>query len=188
MKQSRWMWFVHHFIRVVWSLPIGLLYSVVYLIIFIVSENARIDYKNNKKRFFNHANLITFAIFFKDEFQYKWDGFGNTNSKLKGLLDHDNRPLEYFISWGDCDDSKYIVETVSEMHNIIAYRIGMIGKGIKTWHYDCAIETWENNQKVYILFDYGRMIKGVSLQDCLEKLCYFYNWNSKKLKWWVCIW
>lgn len=121
---------------------------------------------------------------------------------LHGILDHDNWALEYFVFWGDFDNVNHIVTALKDK-KYYAYRIGIIGDKINTWHYDCIIEISKiieplnyklhigfDREIKYILFNYGNIIYGSSIEDCLIKLSESKSlpikYNPETMSYWKC--
>jgi len=212
MKQSKKMFFIHHLIRPIWARPIEFIYFLIYGFYFLFSEKAQIKYYEKKKEFYSNKTLTDMSKYYQKNYNYKFDGFGKfvewlkkqqvyylTEKKrsnkllsilikifsaIRGILDHDNPKVEYFLSGYDCDDCEYIKEALEDEYDII--KIGMIESKIQTYHYDCIIEIQNYIGNKYILFNYGNLIYGDSIQDCLKQLCKEYNWDPNDLKWWKC--
>ena len=229
MKYNHKMSFVHHIIRPLWSIPIGLIYLLVCSIIWLCSSKKRADYNRNKKAFSWPTSLQVFAGNFREVYKYRWDGFGGivellknkedenlqnylndkTSHKkfmfyakiyiflikiftpLRGLLDHDNWPLEHFMYFGDCDDCIHVMASLRKM-SLEVYRIGMIGEKLNTWHYDCVIKGYDMiwNEDVFYLFNYGNLVRGICIDQCLDKLSRMYGWKDlykyETMSYWKC--
>lgn len=167
------MFFIHHFVRVLWSYPLKFIFFLVYL------------FKDKDKQ--KQTKLLWDAIkspealseFFLSVYKYKFDGF-------IGELDHDNPSNEFFAHFGDCDDmGRYSAIKLKEL-GYKATRIGILNqKNILSWHYDCIFEKDEKQ----VLFNYGNLIQADSIDECVKKLGEQWEmFAGDKVIWWKCNW
>jgi hypothetical protein len=138
------------------------IYTIYYGVLLIFNSIAREMYITNKKIYDEIHSLDYLILFFKNKYKYKLDG-------MLGLFEHDNPKFEFFTNFGDCDDmSFYSFKKLKEL-GYKPVRICMIGKSIISGHMDCY---FEKNGLGY-LFNYGNIIKGTNLEDCMSKLSWY---------------
>lgn len=172
------MFFIHHFIRPIWSALFKGIYFIFSLFKLLNKKN-REKYKTNKN-FYNSIDCIeTLQNFFRTVYNYEWDGW-------RGLFDHDNSELEFLIDFGDCDDvATYSLKKMKLFKGIKkCFKVGLIGPRINSWHYDTYFET---DTGCY-LFNYGIFIKGNSLKDCIDNISGWDLFPLGKTKFWRCFW
>jgi len=103
------------------------------------------------------------------------DNYTYNNDPLFGAIDHDNSEYEFFSSNGDCEDVAFYARGKLREFGYKAERIYMVdlSKGMSSSHVDCIYR----NEDGYFLFDYASPIYGVSIQECVDKLCE--RWYSR---------
>lgn len=173
------MWFVHHFLRPLWNVPLSLIYLFFYWLYTVVDSQAKETYKQNKSTFDKIKTMDELIYYVRRIYTYKWDG-------PKGLLDHHNYPHEFFSEGGDCDDvASYVHQKVKEFEGYKPTIIGLSSNQKGSWHYDCIIKDTTINK--YYLFNYGKIISGNSIKECIDNI----SWDLfpvGKTTWWKCIW
>ncbi len=176
--KSKLMFFVHHFIRPIWALYLlKFIFFIIYCYKYITDDKIREKYKKNKKEFLEIKDLSYLIAFYRNNYIYKWDS-------LNGVLDHDNSKLEFFCEFGDCNDMGSYSSLILKKLNFNAKRIGILGdKGITSWHYDCLIK---ENDKKYVLFNYGDIIISNSIENVIKELNKEWDNYWKNIKYWKC--
>ena len=201
MKGNSFLWYlVHHFVRVIWANLLGIVFNIFYLFKQQIKNDLKTKYTNNYNHYKGIKTLSELQDFYRNTYIYKWDGdFSKYNSKLtflNGLVDHNNFKREFFSVFGDCDDlgrwSAKALKNIEEVANIIP--IGMYSASENQglfWHYDCY---FEKQGKSY-LFNYGNLIEGQDIKDCIKRLLINYKRNiawdtldAVNFKWWPCYW
>lgn len=173
------MFFVHHFIRPIWILPIGLVYYIIYFFKVNTNLENKIQYNKNKTLYNNIKTLQEFIDWWNNNYRgtYKWDGY-------KGLLDHNNSNYEFFLNAWDCDDASTYPYYKFKKLGYKSIMIGLLGEKITSWHYDCIVEI---DKDKYMLFNQGSCIYAKSIKDCLDMLSS--RWDIfKTYIYWKCFW
>jgi hypothetical protein len=149
------MWIIHHFIRPLWSIPIAL-GGFIYYFFWRLKKQNNVIYKKNKKAWDDIKSLDELVSFFKNIYQYKYDGH-------IGILDHDNTPFEFYSSYGDCDDmARYITKKLRKL-GYKAKRVHMwydpktlFKEGVVHWfsrmHYACMM--FDGDKKYMVNYYY----------------------------------
>lgn len=179
LRYSKFFSFVHHYLRPLWNYTIKGLYFTIYKIKLQNEINKNL-YKINKTLYDNLKSLDQLNYYMRKSYKYKYDG-------PFGILDHDNSDIEFFTTWGDCDDvAKYALKYIEKNTQVFKnfYKIGLKGNSISYLHFDVY---FEKENKCY-LFNYGRNIVGNNLEECLNQLETKFNSNYSKdrVKYWIC--
>ncbi len=162
---SRVIWFIHHFIRSLWSNYIfGLFFFLYYFFKTVFSRKTREIYKNNISLYNKILNVDELIYFFKNNYKYSYD-LG------RGAIDHDNSKYEFFYKFGDCDDmalfSNKKLRKMSKNENITNIsRVCIMGKWLKNWHYD----TLYAHKESFNLFNYGNIKTASSVDNTFDNL------------------
>lgn len=184
-KINKWMWIMHHFIRPIWSTLFGLCFAIWYAFYYIFSKKAKAKYNLIKTTYLELNSIEEYRKWFIKKYVYKWDGY-------KGIFDHDNLPIEFYIGFDDCDGmALWTKRKLNKIGIKSAIRIGIKGKKLSSWHYDCA---WYINGKWH-LFNYGMTIIGKTIEECIDNLePYFIQEDNISLfvpnetRYWKCLW
>lgn len=122
------------YIRPAVTAPIKFLFWCKYLYIYLTDSNARNVYKTRKAAWDSIKTYKEIKTYLKANYFYKWDGW-------KGLLDHNNSDLEFFIGGGDCDDIAHRVakkiNQIKDNYITGAVECWIYGNGPQNWHFDC---------------------------------------------------
>jgi hypothetical protein len=144
------MKFLAKWIRPIYAYPVGLVYALVYSILYIVSKNHCTAYKNNKIAWDSINDFAGLVDYFKKDFKYNYDG-------PLGIIDHVNFGIEFFIQGGDCDDMAYWACKKMREIGMYARVVFVYGNGIQNWHFDCLFDQWDD---FYLkCFNFGRPIE-----------------------------
>ena len=172
------MFIIHHTFRTLWSVIIGFFYAIGYFLIHLSDK----EWKTKKLKWDNIKSLDELTAFFKDDFEYKWDG-------KNGILDHDNSIWEFIESYGDCDDAAKFAAKKLRKIGYKAWRIGIFCRKTRSWHYDCMFVGSVGNQKYYYLFNYGKVLSGKTKEEVLLAFCRSWvNYPEDKTVYWRCFW
>lgn len=155
---------VHHLLRPIWGTWWKTLYFIVIGLSLLLSKKLRVIYKRNKNSWQCINTLHKLESWFKLRFVYTYDGW-------KGIFDHDNSWLEWYTLFGDCDDMGRMVQKKLSSLGFEAFRVGILGDKINSWHYDCAFK--HNN--AWYLFNYGNKVFGTDTEGCVEKLEFLFR-------------
>jgi hypothetical protein len=156
------MKFLVKFIRPTFESPLKFIFFLITLFQVIFIKGIRDNYVKNTKLWKDICNISKLNSFFRD-IKYKEDG-------PYGIMDHDNSRLEFFTSYGDCDDmGRYSYEKLKEL-GIKAHRIFIQGKNIFSNHFDCLFELNNN----FFLFNYGNN-KLLNKNDLNESIIFTLN-------------
>lgn len=182
------MFMMHHFLRVIWANLFGLIMHIVYLFKVRINKDLWDQYKSNQAKWNAVYSDEDLAEFIKNDYEYKWDGY-------KGAFDHNNFSLEFFTEFGDCDDvGHYVCKKLKQIYgNELEYcktrGYAELKSSPPMWHYDCVYK-FKGDDK-YILFNYGRMNKGDSIDDLDKTMTNIYS-KSYRFKEgvisWPCFW
>jgi hypothetical protein len=166
------LFIVHHTLLYIYAKTIALIYYIKY-------SNKMLDsheYEKyiNKKREYDYTvcNLDSLCNYFRRRKGYKLDGY-------KGLFHHYNSDEEFYLSGYDCEDVAWRAKRKLEGLGYQTQVIGMIGEKVNSWHYDLIIDDVDE----YYLFNYGKLITGGSIKECLDK-----KYKDEKYIWWRCYW
>lgn len=182
------MWFLHHFVRVIWSNILGIIYNIIYSFKLAFNKELRQKCSENLLKWSKIDNLDGLVDYIKNVYSYKYDG-------PKGFIDHNNYLLEWFTAFGDCDDVAYwiykklkgIYEDKLEYCSVHGF--ADLSAKPKFWHYDCVFK-FKGDSK-YTLFNYGRLNRVDNLNEALsDKMVYLYDgtYKFKKMTNWKCLW
>lgn len=181
------MWFLHHFIRVIWANLFGAFVHLYYAFKMRVDKVMYQDYREHQDEWNQIVTLEELIAYVKTTYFYSWDGY-------KGLFDHNNFSLEWFYKFGDCDDIGYYVckKLKAIFENELEYccmrGFADLSAEPKFWHYDCVFKFKGSDD--YQLFNYGDVKTGKTLKELdfiMEKL-YNENYKFKKMVSWECKW
>jgi len=154
------------FIRKLLAMPIGLIYSAVWLFKYATNESIRAVYKINKADYDKIKRLPDLIDYLK-KVKYVWDG-------PKGIFDHNNSDIEYFVSGGDCEDTAMRAYRKMKGFNIKCGLVLIIGEGNGDVHVDCVYKTGLE----YCLFNFGLPILSLNIES-LVKLLWINHKNNK---------
>lgn len=159
--------FIIKYVRPVVTAPIKFCFWLRYLFIYLTDENAKFVYRTRKAAWDNIKTYQEIKDYLKANYTYTWDGW-------KGILDHDNSDLEFFIGGGDCDDIAFMVakkiNSITDTKILFAKVCWVYGNGPKNWHFDCYTFSFVDGIK---WFNYG--------QEFSDKKEYHeqYGWKNK---------
>ncbi len=173
------MFFVHHFIRPLWAILIGLVYGLIYFFKVFTSKENKIKYYDNKDSYYLVKSIKEFIAWWNTRYRgkYKSDGYN-------GLLDHYNTPIEFFMNTWDCDEASVYPHIKFKSLGYESKMIGLLGKKITSWHYDCIVKLKEDE---YMLFNQGNCIYGKTEKECLDTLSS--RWSIfRTYIYWRCFW
>lgn len=145
--------------RPVWSAFFNIFYWLYYNLIYLLNPTKRLVYHANKNEFDNIKTLEELVYYFTYRYQYNYDGY-------KGIIDHDNLPIEFFMDWGDCEDVAHYAKKKLKKIGYKPVRVFIKGTGLTASHFDVS---FEKDGKIY-LFNYGSLIGGKTLKDCMDFL------------------
>lgn len=145
------MRFFVKFIRPLWAYPIGAIYAAAYGLLFLFSQKHRVKYYVNRARWNSITTLHGLQDYFQSNFKYKYDG-------PRGIIDHHNIGIEFFMHGGDCDDMAFWACKKLKSLGIPASVCFIYGNGVKNWHFDCYIITLKR------FFNYGDLTEVASYQ------------------------
>lgn len=157
------VWYIGaKFLRIIYSTIFSCFFAIKYW--FTTSFDSKSMYSDNVNEFKSLASLSALKTWAKTIYKYKWDG-------KYGLLDHDNWKIEFFNDYGDCDDiARWAVKKLREL-GYVAWRINLTNrdKPFINGHFDCMFYD-PAKPKEYYLFNYGSVIFGTSVTECLTNL------------------
>lgn len=166
-------WIGSQILRPIYSTLFNLIIFIpFYGLKFLLSKKARANYFIGKHAYDNINTYDKLLQYFSTTYKYKYDLF-------KGFLDHDNTYLEFFMSFGDCDDmANFAKRKLKQLgyHDVI--RVNMLGKSMSSGHVDC----YYKKDGRHHLFNYGKVITENSLDNCMKKLKWYndkYNEGEK---------
>ena len=181
------MWFLHHFIRVIWANLFGVFAHWYYAMKMRTDTDAYGQYWEHQDKWNHISSLEELQAFVRTDYEYKWDGY-------KGFFDHNNFSLEWFYKFGDCDDMGYYAyKKIKSLYGDKLEYCRMRGYADLTakpafYHYDCVFKFKDSGD--YQLFNYGKIKTGKSLKELdniMEKL-YDKSYEFKKMVSWDCYW
>jgi hypothetical protein len=127
--------------------------------------------------------------------------------KNEGLFHHYNSKEEFFLHGYDCEDVAFMAQKKLRELGYKTQVIGIMGSKVDSWHYDLIIieeefiEQFLGNNMIYnrvyydkyYMFNYGKKIKGNSIQSCIDQLSTYkvnneYVYPLNKTVWWRCYW
>jgi len=156
-----------NFLRPIWSIILNIFFVIKYTSLYIFSKKSREKYIENKKKFDDCKIILDFNKWYKEVYSYKPDGEIVIHGKhIIGFLDHDNTPLEFFMSFGDCDEQGSYIKKGLKKLRYKAWRIWMKGNSLQNNHFDCLIQLSDG---LFCLFNYGNNIIEKSFDTCMEK-------------------
>lgn len=156
--------FITYVFRPIWSNIIKFLFWIICLVIFLRNSTKAKLCELSAKQFDQIKDLGELCNYFRDKFKYSYDGY-------KGIFDHDNSRLEFFMRGGDCDDMAVYAKRKLKEFGYKPVRVFMMsGEDLKSGHMDCFFEI----DNKYFLFNYGRLIEGTDLGNCISNLNNFY--------------
>ena len=181
------MWFIHHFLRVIWANLFGFLVHIKYCFEMRFNKDLFNEYTKNQETWNNIRSIQELVMFMSGKYVYKWDGH-------KGLFDHNNFSFEWFAKWGDCDDvGHYICKKMREIYKDELEYCETRGFADLTakpafWHYDCVYKF--KNSDHYNLFNYGHIKTGKDLNEIDYEMTKIYcgNYKFNKMVGWTCHW
>jgi len=134
-------------------------------------------YNERRKSFWKTKNLEEICQWFNLNYEYKAD-------LLHGFFDHDNSELEFFTTFGDCDDAALYACRALKKLGYNAKRIYMVNntKGMQSGHVDCIVQYDAYN---FMIFDYAKPIYGNTVEECMEQLCnrWYARNNYRNVQW-----
>lgn len=187
-KKKGWavfMSFLHHGPRFIWANLFGFFAWIGILFRLAFSKELKDNYKANKFAWDNIKDIDDLCKFFKDVYQYKWDGY-------KGFFDHNNGKLEFLTVFGDCDDMGYwACKKIKEIYKGRLDFCKMRGYADLTatppfYHYDCVYRF--KDEQDYHLFNYGKIKTGLNIEELDEEMKNMYqiSYKFKDLVSWDC--
>lgn len=182
------MWFLHHFVRVIWANILGMVYNTVYAFRLCFDKKLRDKCADNMEKWGKIDSIDSLIKYIKDVYIYKYDGY-------KGFIDHNNYNLEWFSAFGDCDDIAYwVFQAIKSIYGdkleyCQVHGFADLSAKPKFWHYDCVYKL--RDEDFYVLFDYGRLHKlpdnKQSLSDKMTNI-YGSSYKTNKMTNWKCLW
>ena len=145
--------------RPIWSAFFNIFYLIYYGMIYLLNPTKRIVYHANKNEYNTIKSLEELVYYFTYTYKYKHDG-------PLGMIDHDNLPIEFFVSFGDCEDTAHYAKKKLKAFGYKPVRVFLKGKGFADSHFDV---TFEKDSRVF-LFNYGSLIGGKDLAECMKFL------------------
>lgn len=176
--------FMHHVLRTIWANLFGFFVNIKYIFQYLFSKNIRERYKQNKELWDGINSMEELVEFIQQVYVYKYDG-------PKGIFDHNNFKLEWFVNFGDCDDvANWVCKKIKQIYpNIKECDVyGFADLKALFWHYDVVYKMDDNDS--YHLFNYGRLNvitenPGNSMVKIYHKS---YKLSNEKMKYWKCKW